>query len=92
MDFWAHNENFSAKGKEKNGRNFDAKISLFFNFWKLVRPQKSIKLANFFWLVLVYVFPCHLNQFWYQNRNFDFWPPKVEGVNANRTDKAQCAA
>ena len=40
MDFWAHSDDFPAKGKEKNGWNFDAEILLFFNFWKLVRPQK----------------------------------------------------
>ena len=59
MDFWAHSDDFPAKGKEKNDWNFDAEISLFFNFWKLVRPQKSIKSAKIFWLVLVYVFPYH---------------------------------
>ena len=89
MDFWAHSDDFPAKGKEKNDRNFDAKISLFFNFWKLVRPQKSMKSAKIFWLVLV-CFSLLLESILIPKSHFDFWPPKVEGVNANRSDKAQC--
>ena len=41
MDFWAHNEKKSAKGKEKNGRNFDAKN---FAVFQLLEAREATKI------------------------------------------------